>query len=422
VSVRRLADSLELKNNIMVSPVRFAFLSTIHRTANAYVPQSSSRSKDFLRLIPAVAFVSSTSAAAVVLQSKATSTEESAFGSNNTKTIIGSKAGIHFHAAAAIETSQKGGKEDTADKKEFEIMEETIMTGFLNAKDAAALDEELMSDPGFSLEQLMELAGLAVAEAVYQAYPPPNEFEFGTANKKRPKVLLVCGPGNNGGDGLVAARHLVHFGYDCAVVYPKRPSSSKSSHFVNLVCQCEDMNIPILDHLPKNWVDESSLVVDAIFGFSFHGEPREPFATILTEIVEQSRVPVISVDVPSGWNVDEGDVAGTGFMPGTRTNKNTIAHHGTYTGHSHSHSHVVEQTLLTYTFRSLFIYSLSPSLTKTTDALVSLTTPKHCSKSYKGRHFVGGRFLPPRLAQKYGVKVSYVVCCHLPRTLTRTLK
>ena len=64
-----------------------------------------------------------------------------------------------------------------------------LATGYLNAADAAALDEELMSSPGFSLEQLMELAGLAVAEAVYQVVPPS------TATEKRPKILLICGPG-----------------------------------------------------------------------------------------------------------------------------------------------------------------------------------------------------------------------------------
>ena len=59
-------------------------------------------------------------------------------------------------------------------------------TGYLNAKDAAALDEELMSTPGFSLEQLMELAGLAVAEAVYQV-----SSEDSSVDKQH--VLLVCG-------------------------------------------------------------------------------------------------------------------------------------------------------------------------------------------------------------------------------------
>ena len=57
-------------------------------------------------------------------------------------------------------------------------------TGFLNAQDAADLDVELMSTPGFSLEQLMELAGLSVAEAVYMV---------GTEKQKKQRVLLVCG-------------------------------------------------------------------------------------------------------------------------------------------------------------------------------------------------------------------------------------
>jgi len=68
-----------------------------------------------------------------------------------------------------------------------------------------------------------------------------------------------------------------------------------------------------------------------------------------------STVVVFAVDVPSGWNVDEGDVSNIGFMP---------------------------------------------------DVLISLTTPKYCSKHFAGRHFVGGRFLPPALAQKYAVQVK----------------
>ncbi|KAL3895456.1 MAG: hypothetical protein SGARI_007442, partial [Bacillariaceae sp.] len=187
-------------------------------------------------------------------------------------------------------------------------------TGYLNAADAAALDAELMSTPGYCLEQLMELAGLAVAEAVYQGIPPSVE-------KKR-KILLICGPGNNGGDGLTfpicVARHLFFFNhYDCAIVYPKR---SSKQHFVNLVKQCEDVGIPFLDEMPSaEEMTEYDAIVDSIFGFSFKGEPREPFATIMKQMIEFQQnintLQVISVDVPSGWNVDEGDVAKTGFVP-----------------------------------------------------------------------------------------------------------
>lgn len=75
---------------------------------------------------------------------------------------------------------------------------QTFETGYLNAQDAADLDVELMSTPGFSLEQLMELAGLSVAEAVYEVAATEgkncNEDDTDDVTKKRKKrVLLVCG-------------------------------------------------------------------------------------------------------------------------------------------------------------------------------------------------------------------------------------
>ena len=94
-------------------------------------------------------------------------------------------------------------------------------------------------------------------------------------------------------------------------------------HFVNLVQQCQDVGVPILDELPTEFLEEGTgaydVVLDAIFGFSFKGEPREPFASILKAIMaaqaSNPELQVISVDVPSGWNVDEGDTTGLGFLP-----------------------------------------------------------------------------------------------------------
>jgi hydroxyethylthiazole kinase-like uncharacterized protein yjeF len=64
-----------------------------------------------------------------------------------------------------------------------------------------------MGPLGFSVDQLMELAGLSVAAALAEQYPPTSHR----------RVLVLAGPGNNGGDGLVAGRHLTHFGYDVSV-------------------------------------------------------------------------------------------------------------------------------------------------------------------------------------------------------------
>ncbi|CAM9895895.1 unnamed protein product [Discosporangium mesarthrocarpum] len=106
----------------------------------------------------------------------------------------------------------------------------------LSARNAAALDVDLMSTPGFSVDQLMELAGLSVACAIGKVYSPG-------------KVLVVAGPGNNGGkrDGLVAARHLWHFGYEPVCLYPKQTAKPL---YTNLVTQCKDLGIPFLPSMP----------------------------------------------------------------------------------------------------------------------------------------------------------------------------
>eukprot|EP00978_Attheya_sp_CCMP212_P010718 scaffold26047_cov55-Attheya_sp.AAC.3 len=328
-------------------------------TAAAFTPTSSIllQQRAGSRVV-SLSTVSIATAASLVAASKH-STSDNSPCSNFQRSITHCESQQHPHKTvrmmSASQSSPSSGESS---------MTTTTTTGYLNAKDAAALDQELMSTPGFSLDQLMELAGLSVAEAVYAVSPPFNSH--------KQKVVIVCGPGNNGGDGLVAARHLVMFGYErVTVVYPKR---SSNQHFCNLVQQCLDVGVTVQNDLPPLRSEEvedkttEMIVVDAIFGFSFHGEPREPFASMLQQMMLVSsssshvsnqqdgnkKVTMISVDVPSGWSVDGGDVSESGFMP---------------------------------------------------DVLVSLTAPKLSAAKFTGRHFVGGRFLPPKLAHKYGIQM-----------------
>lgn len=84
---------------------------------------------------------------------------------------------------------------------------------YITSAQAASLDAALMGPTyGYALPQLMELAGLACARCVWRCYPVATH----------PCVLVACGPGNQGGDGLVAARWLRMWGYDVAVWYPKQ--------------------------------------------------------------------------------------------------------------------------------------------------------------------------------------------------------
>ncbi|OJJ02212.1 hypothetical protein ASPVEDRAFT_192742 [Aspergillus versicolor CBS 583.65] len=212
----------------------------------------------------------------------------------------------------------------------------------ISSKDAASLDEDLIGTGGFSLDQLMELAGLSVSQAVYRVHPP-------SAGKN---ILVICGPGNNGGDGLVAARHLAQYGYSPSIYYPKE---GKKELYSRLKTQLSHLSIPFV--APSDFqstLAKTSLIVDAIFGFSFGGPLRDPFPDIISAM-ENAAAPVLAVDAPSSWDIEQGppkDGPGSRFMP---------------------------------------------------EYLISLTAPKPCVKFYKGRHFVGGRFLTKDIAGKYGL-------------------
>jgi len=213
---------------------------------------------------------------------------------------------------------------------------------YLSQKESQDIDEELMTTEGFSLDQLMELAGLSVAISITKVYP--------ISSHSRP--LVVCGPGNNGGDGLVASRHLRHFGYKPTVVYPKQ---TEKPLYKGLITQCKSLEIPVLNELPLNYDKDFNIVVDAIFGFSFSGPTRAPFDSLIKSI-NNSKLPVVSVDIPSGWRVNEG-----------KTSDDAIQH---------------------------------PAM------LVSLTAPKLCSKDFQGPyHYLGGRFIPPKIAEKYSLNL-----------------
>ncbi|KAJ2717267.1 hypothetical protein H4R19_000019 [Coemansia spiralis] len=192
-----------------------------------------------------------------------------------------------------------------------------------------------MATHGFTIQQLMELAGLSVAESIAAEYA-------------QCRVLLCIGPGNNGGDGLVAARHLAQYGYRVSLFYPKQPQKDL---YQSLLRQCAAFQIPAIDDLPAA-ISDSDVIVDAIFGFSFNGAPRPPFDAVL-DVLRASPKPIVSVDIPSGWDVEAGDRTGTGLRP---------------------------------------------------DMLVSLTAPKLCAAGFQGRfHYLGGRFVPPSMANRLGL-------------------
>lgn len=157
---------------------------------------------------------------------------------------------------------------------------------YLNQTEAINVDTELFSTYKYSVDQLMELAGLSCAHAISKCYPLNHE------NRSK-RILFCCGPGNNGGDGLVCARHLAMLGYQCSIYYPKR---STKELFQNLVVQCNSFGdiIRFVDTCPSNNdIQENKywLIVDALFGFSFQPPIRESFLPIM-ETLTNASIPI----------------------------------------------------------------------------------------------------------------------------------
>ncbi|XP_058790875.1 NAD(P)H-hydrate epimerase [Phymastichus coffea] len=220
------------------------------------------------------------------------------------------------------------------------IRNQSKMVKYLNQSEAMNVDKELFEKYKFSVDQLMELAGQSCAIAIAKCYP--------LSSNSNNAILVCCGPGNNGGDGLVCARHLKIFGYSPELYYPQRTNNTL---YQNLFHQCMENDIPVLETTADVKDTKSyKLIVDALFGFSFKPPVRPNFIPII-DILKNSSAPICSIDIPSGWNVETGPPAENAIKP---------------------------------------------------EMLISLTAPKLCAHKFIGKHhYLGGRFVPKKLETSY---------------------
>jgi ADP-dependent NAD(P)H-hydrate dehydratase / NAD(P)H-hydrate epimerase len=162
-----------------------------------------------------------------------------------------------------------------------------------DAEGMRAVDRWAIEEVGVSSLELMESAGAAVAEVVAEvALDGP--------------VRVVCGKGNNAGDGLVAARRLAAMGFEVEALL-LWPADELSGDAAANLERCEAEHLDGGDLGPR--LAGSGAIVDAIFGTGFAGEPREP-ARAAIEAIGGCGAPVVACDVASGVDASSGEVAG----------------------------------------------------------------------------------------------------------------
>ncbi len=169
---------------------------------------------------------------------------------------------------------------------------ELWLSPLFDADGIRAVDRWAIEEQGIAEADLMEAAGTALAEAVAGLAP-------------QGPLRIVCGKGNNGGDGLVAARHLRGLGFELEVL---------------------ELEQGVPGDLDA-WLEGAGAVIDAIFGTGFKGEPREPAAAAI-EAINRCGAPVVACDIASGVDASSGEVAGAAVKADL-----TISFHAAKVGH-----------------------------------------------------------------------------------------
>lgn len=157
--------------------------------------------------------------------------------------------------------------------------------------------EALADSEGISYAELMERAGTLAAQKIMPSLRPGDG------------VLILCGKGNNGGDGLVMARVLQSEGYAPVVLFTMGTRLSPlAQHNLELLegTGAEVLDLPLPQNELERLLDRCALVVDAVFGTGFSGALPDHLHLLL-DLVRQSSLPVIALDAPSGVNLDTGE-------------------------------------------------------------------------------------------------------------------
>jgi NAD(P)H-hydrate epimerase len=174
-----------------------------------------------------------------------------------------------------------------------------MTTEILTVEEMYAADK-FAADHGTPTIDLMENAGFAVAEAIRERWQPRT-------------VAILCGPGNNGGDGFVVARHLKEAGWDVRLALLGRRDALNGDAAV-MAKRWTGADEP----LSPGVLEDAALVVDAMFGAGL-SRPLDGEARAVVQAVNRMKLPVVAIDVPSGLHGDTGKPLGEACLTATIT-------------------------------------------------------------------------------------------------------
>jgi NAD(P)H-hydrate epimerase len=179
----------------------------------------------------------------------------------------------------------------------------------LSGKQMAELDRIAIEEIKIPSLILMENAGRSVFQILRDRVPDLSQK----------KIVVVCGKGNNGGDGLVVARHLINYGAIAEILMLSSPGDLSPDARANaeILEQSDEIIHYVTDQSNlsqlASMLSGADVIIDAIFGTGFAGEARGLVAQVM-ELMNLSPAQVFSIDIPSGVEGDSGHVLGSAVL------------------------------------------------------------------------------------------------------------
>jgi hydroxyethylthiazole kinase-like uncharacterized protein yjeF len=249
------------------------------------------------------------------------------------------------------------------------------------ATQSKRIDTRAQRDYELSDEVLMEAAGAESAREIEQSFIPELRSRLTIE-----ALGIVCGPGNNGGDGLVVARHLRSSGHRHVIIYLVAPAEKRTDLFKLQLKRAQLAGVEMVDIIRSpgavEAIKKARLIVDAVFGIGIKGEVKAPYLAVINAINE-SKAPVVSLDVPSGLDVDRGLKCAVGVRA-TVTLTFGLAKPGFFV--NDGPQHVGRLRVLPIGYAPELIKEEATTHFAFTDRMLRGALPKRSSKTHKHDH------------------------------------
>jgi len=253
----------------------------------------------------------------------------------------------------------------------------TTFLPLVTASQMQALDRRTINESNVSGSQLMERAGKGVVQVLEQQFGSPSGQP----------ISIVCGKGNNGGDGLVIARLLKQKRAKIQVLllaHPKELTQDALGMYKRLrkIAPSSMIKIEPSEAIIHTSPHKASLLIDAMLGTGLSSTVREPYLTAINHM-NDAQTPIVAVDIPSGIHSDTGEVLGNAIEAHTTVTLG-CPKIGLYIGKGINHTGSI--TTVDIGIPEAYVKELGSSLHLLTPASLAALLPRRNQDSHKGTY------------------------------------